>query len=497
MKSLMKNVIVATVTKILLIISSVVAQRFILKSFGSEINGLTASVSQFLLYFTILESGLGLASIQALYKPLADKDSQQIDGILSATSVQYRHVGILFLLLSVGLSVVIPFISSSSLPNFTVVVITFLMSLATVINYLFIGKYQVLLNADKKVYIIHTLDAVLGIGFSVIRIVMINFGYSIIAVQTIALLSPVVRAVVLRLYVHYHYSYLTWKAKPDTGAIGKRKFVLIHQLFGMVTLHAPATIITVMSTLSQVSVYSVYNLIYNNINNLVSMAFSTAVAASLGNLYESQRERFDKFYHLYELVFYCLLFCGMSTVFVMTIPFVRLYTAGVQGVKYEDMVLALLFLLFILFSTIRLPAVTLVNASGFFEETKNGAIVEAILSVVVATPCFYFFGLRGLMIGGCIAVLYRMLDIQIFVYKKILRKDLGSWIKKIVLFGVMTATYIIFFKSVLPINVSGWIEWVMWGVISGIVSVIWFFSGSLIWYRQDFIESIKMILKRR
>lgn len=497
MKALMKNVVVATMTKILLIISSVVAQRFILKSFGSEINGLTSSVSQFLLYFTILESGLGLASIQALYKPLADKDSQKIDGILSATSIQYRRVGILFLLFSVGLAVVMPFISSSSIPNFTVAVITLLMSLATVINYLFIGKYQVLLNADKKVYIIHTLDAVLGIGFSIVRIVMINLGYSIIAVQTTALLSPIVRMVVLRLYVHYHYSYLTWKATPDTKAIGKRKFVLVHQLFGMITLHAPATIITVMSTLSQVSVYSVYNLIYNNINNLVSMAFSTAVAASLGNVYESQRERFDKFYHLYELVFYCILFCGMSVVFVMTIPFVRLYTAGVQGVEYEDFILALLFLIFILFSSVRLPAITLVNASGFFEETRNGAVIEAVLSVAVAAPCFYFFGLRGLMIGSCIAVFYRMLDIQIFVYKKILRKELWSWIKKISVFGLMMAAYIIFFEFVLPINASGWIEWMMWSAICGVCSLGYFFIGSLVLYRNDFIESVKMILKKR
>lgn len=497
MKSLMKNVVVATVTKILLIISSVVAQRFILKSFGSEINGLTSSVSQFLLYFTILESGLGLASIQALYKPLAEKDSKKIDGILSATSVQYRRVGILFLLLSVGLAVAMPFISSSSLSSFTVAAITLLMSLATVINYLFIGKYQVLLNADKKVYVIHTLDAVLGIGFSVVRIVMINLGCSIITVQMVALLSPVIRALVLHMYVHYHYSYLTWKAKPDTQAIGKRKFVLIHQLFGMITLHAPATIITVMSTLSQVSVYSVYNLIYNNINNLVSMAFSTAVAASLGNVYESQRERFDKFYHLYELVFYCILFCGMSTVFVMTIPFVCLYTAGVQGVEYKDVILALLFLLFTLFSSVRLPAITLVNASGFFEETKNGAVIEAVLSVAVAAPCFYFFGLRGLMIGSCAAVFYRMLDIQIFVYKKILRKDFWCWIKKIAAYGLLSATYIIFFEIVWQIKASGWIEWVICGGVCGVVSVLWFFVGSLLLYRQDFIESIKMILKRR
>ncbi len=497
MNSLMKNVVVATISKILLIISSVVVQRFILKSFGSEINGLTSSVSQFLLYFTILESGLGLASIQALYKPLAEENPEKVDGILSATSVQYRRVGIWFLILSVGLAVVMPFISHSSLSFLKVSLITLLLSLANVINYFFIGKYQVLLNADKKVYIIHLLDAVLGIGFSIIRVIMINFGYSIYAVQIVALLSPIVRIVVLKIYVHKRYAYLTWKASPDIEAIGKRKFVLVHQLFGMITLYAPTTIITVFSTLTQVSVYSVYNLIYNNIINLLSMSFSTAVAASLGNVYESNRGQLNRFYHLYELVFYCILFCGLSVVFVMTIPFVRLYTAGVSDVEYVDFILALMFLIFSLLNTVRLPAVTLVNASGHFEETKNGAIVESILSVVIAIPCFLLFGLRGLMIGSCAALLYRMIDYQIFVYKNVLKTNLFPWVKKIFVFIILMAAYILLFHFVLPINASSWGEWIIWGGFCGAISVVLFFAGCLLLYRRDFIEAIKVMVKRR
>ena len=73
-----------------------------------------------------------------------------------------------------------PFISNSTLSHGLVFIITMLMGGSNVLNYLFIGRYQVILSADRKTYIIHTLDAMLGIGFNIIRIIMINCGATIV-----------------------------------------------------------------------------------------------------------------------------------------------------------------------------------------------------------------------------------------------------------------------------------------------------------------------------
>ena len=54
--------------------------------FGSSVNGMVQSVSQFIAYLNIVEAGVGGASIAALYKPLADGDVKERNSILSATA---------------------------------------------------------------------------------------------------------------------------------------------------------------------------------------------------------------------------------------------------------------------------------------------------------------------------------------------------------------------------------------------------------------------------
>ena len=126
MKKLRLNMIFGFITRVAVILTGIIAQRFVLKSFGSEINGLTSSVTQFLTYFALLEAGLADASVQALYKPLASKDKNKVEGILSATSIQYRRIGITSLVLVLLLAAIMPKISHSSLNEGVVFLITFL-----------------------------------------------------------------------------------------------------------------------------------------------------------------------------------------------------------------------------------------------------------------------------------------------------------------------------------------------------------------------------------
>jgi O-antigen/teichoic acid export membrane protein len=494
MKKLTRNIFVAIITKLLLIISGVVAQRFILYSFGSDINGLTSSVTQFLSYFTLLEAGLGLASIQALYKPLADNDDNQISRILSATSIQYRKIGIIFLGLTVLLSILMPVITHSDLEPALIFGITMLMGLSNVLNYFFIGRYQALLNADRKVYIIHTLDAVLGIAFSVIRILLINWGYSIIVVQIAALFSPIVRILVLRIYVRRYYKNISYKAKPDNSAIGKRKYVLVHQIVGMVTNHTDVTILTILSTLSQVSVYSVYNLIYGNISALISTTFSTAAQASFGRLVGKNDPRLHEYYDMYESLFTTAIFGFLTVVLALTVPFVHLYTRGVEGVNYEDKVLAALFMISILFSTVRIPAIIMVNAAGTFKETQRGAVIEAIINIVISIPAFLMIGMRGLLIGTCVAMAYRAIDIQIFTYREIFHIGMKNWIILIIENSALMVGCLLLFKYVSPISISGWGSWVLAGVVFSFIACLIFGTFYCIAY-HDRLKMIKALIK--
>lgn len=78
-------------------ICGLVLPRFILQQFGSEANGLVASVTQLLSYAVLLEGGIGGVMRAALYKPLAYEDDAGVSGIFYHISRTFKRIAVIFL----------------------------------------------------------------------------------------------------------------------------------------------------------------------------------------------------------------------------------------------------------------------------------------------------------------------------------------------------------------------------------------------------------------
>ena len=96
-KRSIKNLIFAMAGQVVTILAGLVLTRLILISFGSATNGLLTSVNQIFTYFTLLEAGVGTASLQALYRPVAEDDKKEISRILVATKRYYDRTSALYL----------------------------------------------------------------------------------------------------------------------------------------------------------------------------------------------------------------------------------------------------------------------------------------------------------------------------------------------------------------------------------------------------------------
>ena len=77
-KKAVYNIISTLILQIITIIYGFIVPKIIITSFGSNVNGLVSSITQFLAYITLLESGVGPVIKASLYKPLANKDKQEI-----------------------------------------------------------------------------------------------------------------------------------------------------------------------------------------------------------------------------------------------------------------------------------------------------------------------------------------------------------------------------------------------------------------------------------
>ena len=68
------NLISSLVYQVVLITLSFLLPRLYLENFGSEINGVLSTIKQIFTYMCLLEAGVGLATTQALYKRIGEKN---------------------------------------------------------------------------------------------------------------------------------------------------------------------------------------------------------------------------------------------------------------------------------------------------------------------------------------------------------------------------------------------------------------------------------------
>ena len=70
------------ILQITTVICGFIVPRLILQTYGSEVNGLINSITQFLAIIAFLELGVGAVIQSSLYKPLAEKDDKEISKIV-------------------------------------------------------------------------------------------------------------------------------------------------------------------------------------------------------------------------------------------------------------------------------------------------------------------------------------------------------------------------------------------------------------------------------
>ena len=100
MKRINQTKLNITTSILLQVVSGVcglILPRFILQNFGSETNGLVASISQLLGYTVLLEGGIGGVMRAALYKPLANGDDAGISGIFYQIHRTFRKISMVFI----------------------------------------------------------------------------------------------------------------------------------------------------------------------------------------------------------------------------------------------------------------------------------------------------------------------------------------------------------------------------------------------------------------
>ena len=167
------------VLQVVLAVSGVLIPRFFIELYGSPVNGLVQSITQFISYMSLVEAGIGAAGTVALYKPIADNNQPKINSIVSAAKSFYYRSGMIFFGLVAALVVFYPYAVKNEIGDVSFIrTMIVILSLNGIVDYFYLGKYRVLLNADQKGYIISFAQIIGTVIMTVVCILLMKSDFA-------------------------------------------------------------------------------------------------------------------------------------------------------------------------------------------------------------------------------------------------------------------------------------------------------------------------------
>lgn len=483
-KNAIYNILTNILLQLIIIIYGFVVPKIIISYFGSSVNGLVSSITQFLGYIALLESGFGPVLKATLYKPIANNDKTEIEKILASSNDFFKKIARVFVFYIILLVILYPllvnkefdFIFSSSL----IVII----SISTFVEYYFGMTYRIYLQAEQKNYIISVIQIISYIINIILLFLLVKLSASIHIIKFVTGMVFIIRPFFQNLYVKKRFN-ININNSTEKAVIKQKWDGLAQHVAFVIHSNTDVTLLTIFTNLKEVSVYSVYKLVVNGVRSLAQI-FTIGIDSSFGDIIaHNEQENLNKQFQIFEVlchIFNTVLF-GCS--FLLILPFVSIYTKNVVDVNYIRLTFGHLIVLSEFIWAIRLPYNTLVSAAGKFKETRNGSWIECLINIIISLILVKPFGLIGVVIGTIVAMTIRTIELIVFTNKYILKRNLFASAKNIL---VMVAIFviIIFVGNNLFIleNVS-FFEFIINGIVIFAFSLFIAFIFIILFYRKE------------
>lgn len=489
---LAKNTAASLIAQITTLICGFILPRLFLQHYGSEVNGLVNSISQFLSVIAFLELGVGAVVQSSLYKPLAEKDNQQISKVMVSANKFFQRLARILLVYVISLMIIYPFIANQNFGFIYTATLIAAISISSFAQYYFGIVNSLLLNADQRGYIQYNAQTVTIILNTIVCAIMISMNGTIQVVKLVTSLIYLARPVILQIYVNNHYA-INWKIKYTQEPI-KQKWNGVAQHVASVVLDGTDTIVlTVFSTLSNVSIYSVYFLVVKGVKTLF-LSITNGIQALIGELWAKQElEQLKNFFGWIEW----LIHTGTTYVFSCTaaliVPFIQVYTLGIRDANYIQPTFAILLTLANAMHCLRLPYNIMVLAAGHYKQTQRNYIVAAILNIVVSVLTVKIWGLIGVAIGTLVAMTYQTIWLAIYDSRHFIYWPLKKVIRQF-LVDIISSFLIISFGSHIVLKDITYFNWFFMAIKVAIVALFVAFCLNILFYRS---KMYRLILKFR
>ncbi|MGH2075720.1 lipopolysaccharide biosynthesis protein [Aerococcus urinaeequi] len=486
------NTISSLVSKFTILLSGLILPRLILSNYGSEINGLVNSVTQFLSVITFLDLGVGTVVQSALYRPLSQGNNQEISNIVSSAKKYFRNIALTLLIYVLLLVLIYP--QTIEISNLDIIGTMFLIIAISIDQF---GRYylgivnELLLNADQKAYIQLGTEVIVVLLNLIISIILILNGSEIYTVKFVSGLIYLIRPLYLTYYVKNNYS-INMNTTSSKDALPQKWNGMAQHIAYSIQNSTDIVVLTIFSTLENISIYSIYNMIVNAMK-MVIQSFTIGLQSFFGGIlaeeeYNTLRNLFSKIeWGIHNITVFLYSICA-----VLITDFVMIYTTGVNDVNYVAPLFSVFLILGAFIYSIRTPYQAIVFAAGHFKQTQFSSIIEAGINIILSIILVNYLGLAGVAIGSFVAMIYRTAYLINYLSHNILNLNkivvLRQFFIDILATGLITVPGIIIISMY---NINNLVQWIIAAILLAFYSLVVLLIINIIFYKTRLIDTFK------
>ncbi|MBO5341839.1 MAG: hypothetical protein J6A73_04025 [Lachnospiraceae bacterium] len=468
---------VATITNIILV-------NLIINGYGPEVNGLTSSLNHFVTMFSVLEGGITTAAIVASYKPIIDKNYEELNSILSYTRKFLNKIAAIFVITSlVAGGIYIAFIDSPE-GYWMTWWIVFFSVITSCISMCIIPQYTILLHGFNEEYIILFINTIIKIFTFLISLIVVLNHERILYTFVANLCGVILNVLILHCYQKSKYPQINYNATA-TKLVHGTKDVALQKVLNIIFDFTDVFLISIAISLTMASVYNLNNQIYSSIYTIV-IAVILAPNNSIAILFREDKMRFKKVFETYRIVAYIVIAVLLTTTGCMIKSFFELYISVDVQVEYFNPVLNILFFSFFFLRAVSSIYGGVINLSGQFCLQNKQLIIAMITNISMSILLMIKYETIGIIAGSVLAMM-----IMLFMNMKqackyvIQRSFLREIILVIIYYAVSAILVYVGGDIIIGLKITSYLQWVSCALIVMSLSVVFWSVFSLLFqYKQ-------------
>ena len=429
-RNLVKNVIVGFGGQFIVILLGFILPRLFISNYGSDINGLLSTITQIFTYMALLEAGVGQASRNALFKPIANDDKNGINVVISSSYHYFRKFTVYYAICVIVFGIIAPYILNTNVDKITVSLIILFQGLSGVFNFYFTETPSILLSAYGKNYINSGITLANRILSYFAQIVLAILGVNIVMVQVANFIITIAKVFVYRIYINKKYSWISYNSKIKNVELKDRNSYVITEAAWTVFSSTDMVIISIFLNTQLASVYSVYNMVFNQISVLLNAVYASVLYV-LGYSFHKNLKQYAVIHDSFTSAFLGTMTIIMSVCYVLIIPFVTLYTKGVNDVNYIYKSLPLMFCSIQILSWSRYVTGNLTGLAGYAKQTSYISLIEALTNLILSILFVNKFGIIGVTFATVIALPLKVIWCLYVSDVKVLKRSFGKSIRPV------------------------------------------------------------------